>query len=131
MDAKRLGALVLTFLLGAGAATAIIYTSDHARSWINIHPRSWNAVTISKSIERGDGIVAAIDRFIAARGKPPQTLEEQVPEFLKVIPSPAVDNPRWEFSHHRGNYTLSFSADSKGYPYWYYNSDSLSWYSGE
>jgi hypothetical protein len=57
----------------------------------------------------GKRVQEAVSDFTAKRGKPPQRLEELVPDFLKAVPSiPEISRMDYRVSNDGTNWTLDF-----------------------
>ncbi|MCC7387855.1 MAG: hypothetical protein IT431_03715 [Phycisphaerales bacterium] len=52
----------------------------------------------AESRARADGIVEALGRYHAAKGRYPGSLEELTPQFLDVLRPPLVGKGRWTYS---------------------------------
>ncbi|HUF50370.1 MAG TPA: hypothetical protein VMN60_06020 [Longimicrobiales bacterium] len=121
---------VLALVLGAG-----IYLYAHK-----------DEGRLSESKARGGEIVAVLERYRAAAGDYPETLEGLVPEYLAVIEPPTWGLRRWKYERlpvagdgigagdgSRGGrpeqvyFTLSVAANETGYPVLYYDVTARRW----
>ena len=55
---------------------------------------------IRQGIQRGNGIVSAIEAYNNKHGQYPERLEQLVPGFLRVIPEPGLREGDW-YSYHK------------------------------
>lgn len=74
-------------------------------------------------------ILAAIEKYRAAKGHPPWTLKTLTNEYLDQIPSPAPPFKAWiyELTEDRKSYALGFSAADKLDHAWWWHGRTQRW----
>jgi len=82
---------------------------------------------VSKSMKRGNIIITNVLAYKAKSGKPPESLEKLVPEYMDHIPLPVAGTRQWIYSTWAdGSFSLGFEA-SGGYPHCHYSSSMKEW----
>ena len=57
----------------------------------------WNATVVNESIEAGNLIVGALERWHASVGRFPEALSDLVPAYLPSLPAPTAGTREWRY----------------------------------
>lgn len=82
----------------------------------------WSPRAVRESQERGNEIVAALERFRERHGSYPSELSELVPCYLRVIEPPLAGSQQWHYKPNgaRAQFELWFGGESALEPcVWY------------
>jgi hypothetical protein len=83
----------------------------------------------SPPVSTGKPLIRAIEEFRSLKGAYPETLEELVPDLLRVIPAPEIGVNRWVYKLHSDNYyELSVPYQEHSYESMIYDSRNDKWW---
>ncbi|MDQ7013992.1 MAG: hypothetical protein Q9O74_08875 [Planctomycetota bacterium] len=85
-------------LLGAGLVTGLaagfLVSPYSPLRWMD---ESWSDKNIATTKQRGDTLIAAIERYRAQQGSLPETLDALVPDQLAEVLPPTVGDEQWRY----------------------------------
>ncbi len=115
--------LVLLFaFLGVAAVAGSIVGARHAIKDQQLRRsgevEGWSSDQVQVSMARARRLIYACHRYKDKHGRFPSSLDLLVPEFVRVVETPATGNPAWIYSVYDGGQGmyLNFSANRAHFP---------------
>jgi len=114
--------VVLFAILGIAAVAGSIVGARHALKDQQLRRsgqvEGWSADQVQVSMARARRIIYACHRYKDRHGRFPASLDLLVPEFVRVLETPATGNPVWIYSVYDGGQGmyLNFSANRAHFP---------------
>ena len=109
------------------AGLAVLLLATGCNEIADILRDEWSEADIEATWERGDTIIAALEKYRGANRGYPATLQDLVPDYLPEIPPPVVGGPEWVYQVRETGqvFDLGFGAPTDlAKPYSVYSSDS-------